>query len=130
MLNIEIKERGFFDVLYSEFLYNLSITMFVYVILLIIIYLLLQKMQLKEEQYTRQLEADIQEKTYAIEKQKDTFETLFEKSSDGILIIDDHKFIQCNEKIVKMLLLNYKMLYLCRDSKISLGRLLRSQKVD
>ncbi|MEA1919085.1 MAG: FIST N-terminal domain-containing protein [Campylobacterota bacterium] len=38
-----------------------------------------------------------------VEKQKDAFETLFEKSSDGILILENNIFVQCNEKIVSML---------------------------
>lgn len=36
------------------------------------------------------------------------FETLFEKSSDALLIIKEGKIIQCNEKIVKMLHYNSK----------------------
>ena len=37
----------------------------------------------------------------ALEKEYETFETLFEKSSYGILIIENGKFIQCNEKSIK-----------------------------
>jgi len=39
---------------------------------------------------------------------RETFETLFEKSSDGILIIDNGDFVQCNEKAVEMLLYDSK----------------------
>ncbi|MEA3372404.1 MAG: EAL domain-containing protein [Campylobacterota bacterium] len=38
-----------------------------------------------------------------LENEHTAFETLFEKSSDGVLIIEDGKFVQCNEKIVEML---------------------------
>jgi len=38
-----------------------------------------------------------------LEKEYDTFETLFEKSPDGVLIMENYKFIQCNKKIVEML---------------------------
>ncbi len=103
LLNIKIKEQGFFAMLYSDFIDTLIITVLLYIIFLIIIYKLIQKMRKKEEKYTKQLETDIATKTYELEKQKESFETLFEKSSDGILIIDDGKFVQCNEKIVEML---------------------------
>jgi len=38
-----------------------------------------------------------------LEKEYNTFETLFEKSPDGVLIMENDKFIQCNKKIVEML---------------------------
>ena len=43
-----------------------------------------------------------------LEKEYDTFETLFEKSPDGVLIIENGKFVQCNEKIIEMLDYNSK----------------------
>ncbi len=39
---------------------------------------------------------------------RETFETLFEKSSDGILILYDGSFVQCNEKAAEMLLCDSK----------------------
>jgi len=72
LLNIKIKERDFFAVMYYSFVETLLITIFLYIIFLIIIYLLLKKMRRKEEQYTKQLETDIATKTYEIEKQKNT----------------------------------------------------------
>ena len=41
-----------------------------------------------------------------LESQKESFEILFEDNSDGLLLIQDFKFIKCNKAIVKML--NYK----------------------
>ncbi len=38
-----------------------------------------------------------------IQAQKETFETIYQKSSDGVFIIEDGKFVDCNESIVKML---------------------------
>lgn len=108
LLNIKIKERDFFNVMYSEFTDTLISAIFLYIIFLIIIYILIQKIRTKEEQYTQQLEMDIETKTHEIKKQRDTFKTLFEKSSDGIIIIDDGKVVQCNEKIVEMLHYNSK----------------------
>ncbi len=108
LLNIKIKERDFFTAMYSDFTDTVISTILLYIIFLIIIYILIQKMRAKDQQYTQQLETDIETKTYEIKKQKEAFETLFEKSSDGILIIDDGKFIQCNEKIVEMLHYNSK----------------------
>ena len=108
LLSIEIKERGLFKVLYADFINNLSITILIYLIFLIIIYLLIKKMRVKALEYTEKLEAEIQKKTHELKKQKDTFETLFEKSSDGISILDNGKFTQCNAKVVEMLQYNSK----------------------
>ena len=108
MLNIEIKKRDFFAGMYSNFTNTLIVAILLYIIFLIIIYLLAREIRQKEEKYTQDLEIDIKRKTYEIKKQKDTFETLFEKSSDGILILDEGKFVQCNEKIVEMLHYNSK----------------------
>jgi len=82
---------------------SILIIIFLYFIFLLIIYKLIKKIQKNEEDYTRKLEVDIERKIYEINKQKEAFETLFEKSSDGILIMNDGKFIQCNEKVIKML---------------------------
>ena len=103
LLNIEIKKRDFFAGMYADFTNTLLSRILLYMVFLIIIYLLIREIRQQEEQYTRDLEIDIKRKTNEIIKQKDTFETLFEKSADGILIIDNGKFIQCNEKIVEML---------------------------
>ena len=46
------------------------------------------------------------EKTKQIIEQKQLFETIFNKSKDGILILDEEKFIDCNEAAVNML--NYE----------------------
>jgi len=108
LLNIKIKERGFFTMMYSDFLENLISTILLYIIFLIIIFILIKKMRTEEQKYSKKLEVEIAEKTYEIKKQKDTFETLFEKSSDGILIIRDGHFVQCNEMAVEMLLCNSK----------------------
>ena len=51
----------------------------------------------------QEFEKELNKKTKELQKQKDAFELLFEKSSDGILIIEDEYFVQCNEKIVEML---------------------------
>ncbi len=103
LINIEIKKRDFFEDMYADFINTIFSTVFLYIMFLIIIYLLFKEMRQKEDQYTQHLKRDIKRKTNEIQKQKDTFETLFEKSSDGFLILEDGKFIQCNEKIVEML---------------------------
>lgn len=41
-----------------------------------------------------------------IEEQKNTFEILYLKSTDGVLLIEDNKIIDCNEATIKIL--NYK----------------------
>ena len=103
LLSIEIKERGFFKALYGDFIKNLSLTVLIYLLFMITIYLLLNKIRVKGLEYTEHLELEIKKKTHELEKQKDAFETLFEKSSDGILILDEGLFTQCNEKAIEML---------------------------
>ncbi len=71
LLNIKIKEREFFTAMYYSFTETLISTIFFYIVFLIIIYILLKKMRLKEEQYTKQLETDIATKTHKIKKQKE-----------------------------------------------------------
>ncbi len=71
LLNIEIKKRDVFTTLYRDFLENLLGTVFLYVLFLIVIYILIQKMRKKEEEYTQKLESDIQAKRKKIQKQKE-----------------------------------------------------------
>ncbi len=108
LLNIKIKEKGFFSILYSDFIDTLILTILMYILFLIIIYMLIRKIRTKEQVYTEKLEVEILEKTSEIQKQKETFETLFEKSSDGILIIDNGIYTQCNEKVVELLMCHSK----------------------
>ena len=108
LLNIKIKEKGFFELLYGDFIDTLAFTVLMYILFLIIIYTLIRNIRGKEQVYTEKLEVEIQEKISEIQKQKETFETLFEKSSDGILIIDNGIFTQCNEKAVELLMCHSK----------------------
>jgi diguanylate cyclase (GGDEF)-like protein/PAS domain S-box-containing protein len=78
-------------------------TILLYLFLLFAIYELIRKMNAMERHYTRDLEKRVENKTREVARQKEVFETLFEKSSDGIFILDGQKIIQCNEKIIEML---------------------------
>jgi len=49
------------------------------------------------------LEELVKERTKALTKEKENFETLFEDNSDGMLLLQDKKFVRCNRRIVKML---------------------------
>jgi len=57
----------------------------------------------KENELIEEFEHTLAKKTQELKKQKAAFEELFEKSSDGILILEDNHFIQCNQTIVDML---------------------------
>ncbi|WP_052746099.1 EAL domain-containing protein [Sulfurovum lithotrophicum] len=103
VMHIKIKERDLFTGLYGNFLSSLLAAILIYVLLLVVIYLLIKRIHRKEEEYLARLEEDIAKKTREISRQKETFETLFEKSSDGILIVDGPTFIECNEKMVEIL---------------------------
>ncbi len=55
-----------------------------------------------------------------IKDQKDSFESLYQKSTDGILLFEDGKFIDCNESVVKMLGYTNKEMFLkTNPSKLS-----------
>ena len=66
-----------------------------------------EKMKVKSEQrytiHSKELQNAVQEKTEQLQAQKEMFETLFKKSFDGILLIEDKQFVECNDAIVKML---------------------------
>ncbi len=55
------------------------------------------------EGYRIDLESLVAQRTRDIEKQKTAFETLFEKSPNGELIIENGRFVQCNEKVLEIL---------------------------
>jgi len=57
----------------------------------------------KENELIEEFEHTLAKKTQELKKQKAAFEELFEKSSDGILILEDNHFVQCNQTIVDML---------------------------
>ena len=102
LLSIEVQEGTLFNVLYNDFRNTVITTMLIYLLFLGIIYLLFRKMRQKEEHHTVMLEKEVTKKTAEVEKQRDTFETLFEKASDGILIIRGNRVIECNERAVSL----------------------------
>ncbi len=56
----------------------------------------------------------------SLTEQKNAFENLYQKSSDGILIIKDGKFVDCNEAVVQMMKYNSKNEFLnVHPSKLS-----------
>jgi len=72
LIDVEIKNRGYFDILYINFKNNLVINIAILIGLLIIIYILLNSMRKKELTYRQYLENEIDEKTTKIAQQKDT----------------------------------------------------------
>ena len=55
-----------------------------------------------------------------IKDQKDSFERLYQKSSDGILLIEDGQYTDCNESVIKMLGYKNKEIFLkTNQSKLS-----------
>jgi PAS domain S-box-containing protein len=66
------------------------------------------------------LEEEVKRQTKSLEKQKDSYEQLFEKAYDGVLIIENNHFVQCNEKVVQMLRYRSKeQLLLTHPSELS-----------
>ena len=54
-------------------------------------------------QHNKELEVAVNKKTDELRIQKEMFESLFQKSYDGLLLIENKKFVECNDAIVKML---------------------------
>lgn len=103
VLNIQIRDRGYFTAMYENFQNMLAGSIIVYLIFLLIIGILIARMRADSEAYTQRLKQEIKSKTKKIAKQKEIFETLYEKSSDGILILENGKLVRCNQMIVDML---------------------------
>jgi len=114
LMDISIKEHTFFNILYNDFRNNVMTAVGIYIFFLTLIYLLLKKVQKHEDRYRNHLEREIKEKTSEIEKQRNTFVTLFEKSSDGILIMRGRTIIECNEKAVEMFGYSSKEVFLSK----------------
>ncbi|MCH9814731.1 MAG: PAS domain-containing protein [Epsilonproteobacteria bacterium] len=60
------------------------------------------------ESINHRLDQTVKSRTQELEVQKEAFETLYNKSSDGILLLENQKFIDCNESVVKMLAFDSK----------------------
>ena len=102
LTSVRIAKNGVAKMLFTNFVVSTITMLFLYMMFMAAIYVLIRKMNAMRLQYARNLERDIAEKTEALTKQKDAFETLFEKSSDGIIILEDYRIIQCNEKAIDM----------------------------
>ncbi len=53
--------------------------------------------------HAQELQSAVDEKTNELRAQKEMFETLFQKSYDGILLLENKTFVECNDAIVRML---------------------------
>jgi len=60
------------------------------------------------EELNKTLEKKVEERTKKLLEQKNIFETLFYDTSDGLSLIKDGKFIDCNNSVLKMLKYNSK----------------------
>lgn len=67
------------------------------------------KKKIKEvEELNRTLEEKVQQRTHELSEQKLLFETLFNQTADGVALIKDGHFIDCNNSILQMLGLKKK----------------------
>ncbi len=51
----------------------------------------------------KRLNSELAEQKYQVEQEKERFKTIFDKSGNGLLLIDNNQFIDCNEKAVELL---------------------------
>ena len=103
ILNIKIKDREQFDILYESIQQNVIIAIIMFIVLALLIYILVRKISMMEKKHTEQLEDEVAKKTDEIKQQSIAFEHLFENSFQGISIIKDGIFIDCNIAVVRML---------------------------
>ena len=82
LIDIEIKDRGFFNLLYMDFKRNLISNIIILIILLVIIYYLLKNILKKEKKYQDILKREIDSKTHKIAQQKDTL--LYQATHDAL----------------------------------------------
>ncbi len=87
---------------------NITIVMMMAFLVCHYVVLLLYENQQREsseklERVNRDLDQTIQARTKELYDQKEAFKTLYNKASDGVLLIQDGQFIDCNESVVKML---------------------------
>ena len=55
------------------------------------------------EDFIKNLDNKVKQRTKELEEQKETFEKLFYGTSDAICLISEEKFVDCNDSILKML---------------------------
>lgn len=90
-------------------------------------YMILLLYENQQEENSAQLQAlnasldqTVQSRTKELKAQKEAFETLYNKSSDGVLLIQNGHFVDCNEAVVKMLKYDSKEIFLNKHpSKLS-----------
>ena len=74
----------------------------VFMIILMIILVVIKKLSYAKDQVD-QANNKMRKTLIELEEQKDVFETLFYETSDGLLLMSDHMFIDCNSSALKML---------------------------
>ena len=98
-LSINVEEQ--FD--YILF-WQIITPIFIIIIVLIFLYIKQRKLNHKNEYLNSRLEKQVQKE----EEQKKIFKTLFVDSADGMSIIKDDKFIDCNKSVLNLLKLDCK----------------------
>ena len=109
LIDIEIKDRGFFNLLYINFKNNLISNIIILIVLLAIIYLLLKNIIIKEKRYQEILQKDIDIKTKKIAQQKDTL--LYQATHDALTDLPNrvHFMEQLHQTIQKVKTKNTKI---------------------
>ncbi len=63
----------------------------------------LKEQETKIKSFNKKLHLEVQERTHELLEQRNTFETLFYGTSDGISLLKGDKFIDCNQALLVML---------------------------
>lgn len=113
--DLEIKVLDFKKKIDLQTKENINVAVFISLFLTIAISMILLFITTKINSLINSYANGLKEKSKSFERQKEVFETLFEKSSDGILLHDMSGFISnCNSAILEMLG--------CDDKNLLIGR--------
>ncbi len=92
---------------YENLMFTLKRNAFIVVLLalflIVVGFVFTQFKQRKLNEVMHYFEDELEHRTNELRQQKEAFETLFEKSSNGILIIENDRFVECNEKVLDIL---------------------------
>ncbi len=103
---VSYKESVYLKNIFKEYM-RVNIISFIFLVIMsLIIYNNIKQrlfLQIEVDEKTKDLKYLNENLETEVQKQNKAFETLFEKASDGILILENSKFVQCNEAVIKML---------------------------
>ncbi|WP_428024684.1 cache domain-containing protein [Arcobacter sp.] len=108
--DLESKKQEFKISIERKIKESVKTSLFVGIMLILIVSVILYFITSKINSLVNNYATSLSESNENLKKQKDIFETLFKKSTDGIIIYsEDGLIVDCNDSVVKMLGYNNKL---------------------